>query len=137
MLGLSTKSMYGLAAMYELAKKNSDQPTKIKDIAKTAQIPQNFLEQILLELKKSGLLVSIKGAHGGYKLAKKPEEIMIYEIIQTVEDNFFQIECKTQNPILKLYWQDTAQKLEQLFKIALSDLEQYEEQMLGTLSYSI
>ncbi len=44
--------MYGLAAMYELAKKNSDKPTKIKDIAKNANIPQNFLEQILLELKK-------------------------------------------------------------------------------------
>lgn len=129
--------MYGLAAMYELAKKNSDKPTKIKDIAKNANIPQNFLEQILLELKKNNLLVSIKGAHGGYKLAKKTEDIQVYEIITTLEDNFFQVECKTENPILKLYWQDAAQKFEQLFKIPLSDFEKYEQRMLGSLSYSI
>ncbi|MCH9813014.1 MAG: Rrf2 family transcriptional regulator [Epsilonproteobacteria bacterium] len=91
----------------------------------------------MVRIKKNNLLVSIKGAHGGYKLAKKTEDIQVYEIITTLEDNFFQVECKTENPILKLYWQDAAQKFEQLFKIPLSDFEKYEQRMLGSLSYSI
>lgn len=137
MLGLSTKSIYGLAAMYELSKKDPNKPTKIKEIAQKGEIPQNFLEQILLELKKAGMLVSVKGAHGGYKLAKEPSEILIYDIVNTLEDNLFNITDKVDNPVLKLYWRETTEKFEQLFKAPLSDLNLYEQKIEATLTYTI
>ena len=65
MIGISSKTIYAVAALQELGSIPDKEVLKIKEIAANASIPQNFLEQILLELKKQGLLTSIKGAHGG------------------------------------------------------------------------
>jgi len=81
MVGISSKTIYAIAALQELGSIDSDKVLKIKEIAINANIPQNFLEQILLELKKQGLLTSIKGAHGGYKLAKPLKDITLKDVV--------------------------------------------------------
>ena len=79
---------------------------KIKEIAANASIPQNFLEQILLELKKQGLLTSIKGAHGGYKLAKKLNDITLKDVVLILESDIFADNYQTDNQALKFFWDD-------------------------------
>lgn len=137
MLGLSTKTFYAVAALYALDLKTHDKATKIKEIASLANVPQNFLEQILLSLKKSGILVSIKGAHGGYKLNRPLSEITLGDIIEILEDSYFQSTCKTDNSVLKLFWDDIQEKTQTNFDIPLSEFKTYRNKINQTLDYSI
>ncbi|MEY3090699.1 MAG: hypothetical protein RL113_1015 [Pseudomonadota bacterium] len=95
MIGMSSKTFYAIAALHELGSIAEGEVMKIKEIAEKASIPQNFLEQILLELKKQGLLKSIKGAYGGYKLAKSLKEITLREIVTILESDIFSKEYQT------------------------------------------
>ncbi|MFL5329714.1 MAG: RrF2 family transcriptional regulator [Gemmataceae bacterium] len=78
----SAKAGYACVAMLELAARHSDtQPVRLKSMADTHSIPSRFLVQILLQLKASGLVISLRGAAGGYKLARPPEQIALADII--------------------------------------------------------
>jgi len=84
---ISAKAEYACVAMLELAANYADsQPLSIKTIAEAQEIPQNFLVQILLQLKTAGLVVSVRGAGGGYQLARSPESITLADIINAVDD---------------------------------------------------
>ncbi len=85
MAGISAKSLYGLSALLHLVKQNENQLIQIKDIASSANIPQGYLEQILPALKNFGFVESIRGANGGYRLAKSPNEIILHDIISALE----------------------------------------------------
>ena len=142
MLGLSSKTAYAVAALFELDQKSPEEATKIKEIATAANIPQNFLEQILLALKKAGVLTSTKGAHGGYKLSKPLTEITLTEItlaeiIGILEDGYFDERCKTDNDALKLFWNDIRKHALEAFDIPLSELRRYRNQVNQTLDYTI
>ena len=100
---ISTKGVYGLSAMYELSKHKADTPMQIKDISANANIPQNYLEQLLSKLRKANLVNSIRGARGGYILAKKPDEIKIVDILIALEDDIKIIDSKSENPILNIF----------------------------------
>ena len=67
--------------MYELSKHQEDSPMQIKDISANANIPQNYLEQLLSKLRRAELSKSIRGARGGYILAKTPDEIKVVDIL--------------------------------------------------------
>ncbi len=84
---ISTKGVYGLTAMYELSKHQEDTPMQIKDISANANIPQNYLEQLLSKLRRAELVKSIRGARGGYILAKSAKEIKIVDILIALEDD--------------------------------------------------
>lgn len=137
MLGLSSKTAYAVAALFELDQKSPEQATKIKEIAAAANIPQNFLEQILLALKKAGVLTSTKGAYGGYKLSKPLTDITLAEIIGILEDGYFDESCKTDNDALKLFWNDIRKHALEAFDIPLSELRRYRNQVNQTLDYTI
>lgn len=82
---LSKKSEYALRALLFLAETWGDGVVKTKEIAEQASIPQSFLEQILLQLNTARILESVKGAEGGYRLRKPPEEINIGNVIRIFE----------------------------------------------------
>jgi Rrf2 family protein len=90
---LSTKGEYASRAMLELARRYADGPIHSREISKAQEIPQNFLEQILLLLKRAGYLKSRKGRHGGYVLAKPPGEINVAEIIRVMDGPLAPIDC--------------------------------------------
>ncbi len=91
---LSKKVKYALEAMLYLAEKSrSSQPILISDLAKNNQIPKKFLELILLELKNKGLLASKKGKGGGYLLARRPQDILLGEIIPFQESMVDTLPC--------------------------------------------
>ena len=137
MIGISTKTVYAVAALHELGLAQEGEVLKIKEIAKRASVPQNFLEQILLELKKQGMLLSIKGAHGGYKLAKPLKDIMLADVVAVLESDVFSDVCRTDNPALKLFWDDVKKSVEQAFNIPLSELKHYQLKANHALNYSI
>lgn len=137
MVGISSKTIYAIAALQELGSIEENAVLKIKQIAANAKIPQNFLEQILLELKKQGLLTSIKGAHGGYKLARSLKDITLRDVVTVLESDIFSDVDQTDNPALKLFWQDLKENVTKVFEIPLSELKNYELKAAQTLNYSI
>jgi len=137
MVGISSKTIYAIAALKELGAIEDNGVLKIKDIATNANIPQNFLEQILLELKKQGLLLSIKGAYGGYKLARSLKEITLKDVVVVLESDIFSDIYQTDNPALQLFWEDLKQNVSKVFEIPLSELKNYELKATQTLNYSI
>jgi Rrf2 family protein len=82
---LSQKARYALRAMLHLAAAPKDDPLQIADIAEHANVPRKFLEQILLDLKRRGLVHSVRGRHGGYQLGRDPKEIDFAEIIRIID----------------------------------------------------
>lgn len=85
MLELSRKSDYALRAVIYLARISPERYGRVSEIAKAKDIPQAFLAQILPLLANRGVVKSQQGAHGGYALARAPEEITFLEVIESVE----------------------------------------------------
>jgi len=129
MAGISTKGLYGLAAMYELSQVSTTNPMQIKEISSNANIPHNYLEQLLSNLRKAGLVQSIRGAYGGYFLGRKAEEISVLEILEVLEGSLCKMEMKTSSPVLEMFWEDTHSKVQELFNLKLSDLDRYYQQI--------
>jgi Rrf2 family cysteine metabolism transcriptional repressor len=92
-LRLSTKGEYASRAMLELSLHHGEKPLHIRDISKAQDIPQRFLEQILLQLKRAGYLRSRKGPDGGYHLSKPPAEITVAEVIRVMDGPLAPIDC--------------------------------------------
>ena len=91
---LSKKSKYGLKAMLELAAENAGQrPIQASELAQRQQLPRKFLEAILLELTRHGLLQSKLGRGGGYVLSRKPGDITVGEVIRVLEGPLALIPC--------------------------------------------
>ena len=85
-MNLSAKTEYACLAMLELAQHyEAERPVQMRVIVERHGIPAQFLAQIFQELKKSGLVVSVRGAAGGYRLAHDPQEISLAEVIDAIE----------------------------------------------------
>ncbi len=134
---ISTKGAYGLVAMYELSKNDKDTPMQIRQISQKANIPQNYLEQLLSKLRKANLVSSTRGAKGGYKLAKNPSKIKIVDILVVLEGDLKLIDVKLENPLLNIFFDEKREKIKELFDINLSNLEKYQEKYNELLHYNI
>lgn len=137
MSGISLKGMYGLAAMYQLMQSNKDVPVQIKEIADKANIPKNYLEQILVILKREGLVKSVRGANGGYMLQRRPEQIIIYDIIDALEGGLCNEATVDTNEVLKLFWKEKQEKVREIFNIPLTELKNIEQQYNKQIMYVI
>lgn len=84
-LKISQKGLYALQAMMTLARKHDQGAIKIRDIAAESDLPEKFLELILLELKNARIVDSVRGARGGYQLRRDPAEIPLSDIIRLVD----------------------------------------------------
>lgn len=93
MMRLSTRGRYGLHAMYHLGCNYGKDPISLNEIAKKTGLSENYLEQLLRQLKKSGLIDSVRGAQGGYLLSRPASEITIGEILISTEEFFGPSEC--------------------------------------------
>ena len=94
---LSKKTKYGLKALVHISKKEPGEKVAISDIAKAENISQKFLEAILLDLRKNGVLGSKKGKGGGYYLLKDPAEIQMAPIIRILEGPIAWLPCVSLN----------------------------------------
>ena len=94
---ISKKTKYGLKALSHLARHTSDEPLQIAKISEEENIPQKFLESILLSLRRTGYLGSKKGKGGGYYLLKAPREISIAEVYRILEGPIAMVPCVSLN----------------------------------------
>ncbi len=93
---LSKKTQYTLRALYNLARTYGHGPTLIAKLAEAESIPQDFLENILLQLKREGLVESKKGKGGGYQLALPPYKITIGDVVRIVEGPLAPLPCASE-----------------------------------------
>lgn len=85
-VNLSAKTEYACIAVLELAaRRQVGEPVRIREIAERQGVPPRFLVQILLQLKSAGVVVSTRGAAGGYQLARKPEDVTLGEVMAVME----------------------------------------------------
>lgn len=122
---LSTKAVYGLAAMHVLSHAPHGRLMQVREISAMTQISHGYLEQLLSILRRYKLVVSIRGASGGYKLARAAHEIDVITILEALEGPFYRIEGNVGSSlILEYYWKETEEKMKTLFGSKLSELDQ-------------
>ncbi len=131
---ISAKGEYAAKAVLSLTLKYPDVVT-IQEIARRHRIPLKYLEHILLELKRAGILESRRGVHGGYTLARPPEKISVGEVLQTVDGRFSESSCaealaeasyvcpESESCGLKQVWEDVQGAMEKiLFATSFDDV---------------
>ena len=82
---LSQKARYAIHALLALAGGEGLPPLVTAEIAQTSRVPKKFLEQILLDLKRRGMVYSVRGRQGGYALSRRPDQISLAEVIRTID----------------------------------------------------
>ncbi len=122
MFTLSAKGTYGLSALIELGLNRSKGPVQIRDIANRHTIPQHYLEQILVILKKSGFVESYRGAQGGYALARDPDSISVRDVLSRLEGKLEVVAESRRDGILDFFWDEIERRLQETLDRSLGDL---------------
>ncbi|MBD2680278.1 MULTISPECIES: Rrf2 family transcriptional regulator [Nostoc] len=126
---LTTRGHYSVKALLDLSLQPKYGPVSVKAIAKRQDIPAPYLEKLLIEMRRAGLVNSIRGSIGGYQLAKEPIQISIGQILEAVGESITHLPYGTPVPtqaedwVTFTLWQRLNQKLkEALYSITLADL---------------
>ena len=90
---ITTWAEYGLICALHLAKRTDDDPVTGREIAAREKLPADYVEQILLRLRRAGIVNSTRGARGGYALARTPAEISVRDVMQASEHQTFEVNC--------------------------------------------
>ena len=98
MLRVSSKGRYGVKAVYELALHYGQGPLALSLIAKAQSISEPYLEQLMASLKRSGLVDGVRGAQGGYQLARHPDHISVGDVVRAVEGPIALTDCTGSDP---------------------------------------
>lgn len=98
MIQVSRKSRYALRALFELARRYGEGPVHIEEIAGRQAIPPRFLAVILHQLKQGGLVQSVRGARGGYELARPPGDFTVGDMMRLTEGALAPTECVDDHP---------------------------------------
>ncbi len=103
-LQVSTKGEYGVRIMVDLARHYGERPRSLTDIAQTERLPLAYLEQLakLLREAEPPLLVSTRGAHGGYRLSRSPEQITMGEVLRVLEGPIAPMICATEGEMTEI-----------------------------------
>ena|SRR5438445_5803600 len=141
---VSAKAEYACVAILELAANyGRSQPVRVKAIADAHGIPPRFLVQILLQLKGAGLVVSTRGAAGGYHLTRSPEKISLANVINVIDhespprgDAVTLAQSLTVHAIRSVWHEIQAEEQRMLEEVTLADLVRQTQQASG-LSYQI
>lgn len=118
---ISTKGKYGLRAMIDLAQYSEQEAVSISSIAQRQKISESYLEQLVAKLKKAGLVVSTRGAAGGYRLARSASEISVGDVLRALEGDVRAVICTAQTEegcegeelcVTKYVWQRINESIE-------------------------
>lgn len=118
---ISTKGKYGLRAMIDLAQYSEQEAVSISSIAQRQKISESYLEQLVAKLKKAGLVVSIRGAAGGYRLARPASDISVGDVLRALEGDVRAVICTAQTEegcegeelcVTKYVWQRINESIE-------------------------
>ncbi len=90
---ISTKGRYGLRILLDLAIHDDGTPRLIRDIAESQQISEKYISRLIIDLRKASMVRSIRGAKGGFRLAKKPEQLTLLAIVEAMEGRLSIVDC--------------------------------------------
>ncbi|MBP2665719.1 MAG: transcriptional regulator, BadM/Rrf2 family [Firmicutes bacterium] len=90
---VSTKSRYGVAAMVDIAQQYGAGPVALRSVAERQQVSEHYLEQLMSNLRNAGFVRSIRGAQGGYVLARDPAAITVGDIVRAMEGPIAPVDC--------------------------------------------
>lgn len=126
---LTTRGHYSVKALLDLSLQRGYGPVSVKVIATRQNIPAPYLEKLLIEMRRAGLVQSIRGSMGGYKLARLPAQISLGQILEAVGETIEPLphhapaQSQTEDWVTFTLWQRLHQKLkEALYSITLADL---------------
>ena len=138
---VSTKGRYGLRALVDMAANSQERPISLIQTAKRQNISLNYLEQVFGILRKAGIVASVKGAGGGYKLARSAGSITVKEILEALEGEFSIIDKNgeedqgaVQRAIQELVWDEIDRQVNEL--LGQRTLEQLVTEYKENLDYS-
>ena len=90
---ISTRGRYALRMMVDLAEHKTEGYISLKDIAERQEVSKKYLEQIIPMMNRSGLLQTVRGYQGGYRLSREPKEISVWEILNAAEGSMVPVAC--------------------------------------------
>lgn len=132
---ISTKGRYGLRAMLDMAIHFNEGPIAVHSVAERQGLSDRYLEQLMVPLKKAGLVKSVRGPQGGYVLAKEPEDILVGEIIRALEGPIAPVDCvseeypaeceRAESCVARLVWAKVRDSIASILdSVSLKDLVQ-------------
>ncbi|UOE95562.1 Rrf2 family transcriptional regulator [Alkalihalobacillus sp. LMS39] len=126
---ISTKGRYGLTIMMALAKKAGEGPISLKSIAKEHDLSEHYLEQLIAPLRNASLVKSVRGAYGGYMLAKEANQITAGDIIRVLEGPISPVEVMDdEEPAKRDLWIKIRDAVKDVLdSTTLEDLANYED----------
>lgn len=131
---ITTWAEYGLICALHLARRLGDGPVTGRDVAARERLPGDYVEQILLRMRRAGIVNSTRGARGGYSLARTPEEITVRDVIKASELTTFDLHCvshpvdagrcgEAENCSIRPVWMLLQQRIDEVLDgVKLSDL---------------
>lgn len=119
---LTTKGVYGLMAICQIANASKFAPISIKDISDKTGISKGYLEQILNDLRNSKIISSKKGKNGGYFLRKPAQKISFYDIFHILEKDFKMTNLDVKDEILQQFFEKGDEKLKEVFSLSISNI---------------
>jgi Rrf2 family cysteine metabolism transcriptional repressor len=94
---VSSRAHYGLRAMTELSKAYGSGPLALSEIARVENLPGSYLEQLVGDLRKAGLVEGLRGLHGGYTLTRGPAQITVGDVVRALEGPISPVECTAED----------------------------------------
>ena len=144
---ISTKGRYAVRLMLDLALHNTGECIKVKEIAERQSVSEKYLEQIVGVLNRAGYLVSVRGAQGGYRLARDPKEYTVGMILRLTEGSLAPVACLDTGAVVceradtcetLEVWKDLYDAINQVVDgVTIADLVERRQQHLENLDYSI
>lgn len=131
---ITTWAEYGLICSLHLARRRGEGPVTGRDIAATERLPGDYVEQILLRLRRAGIVSSTRGARGGYVLARDPAGVSVREVVAASEHTTFDLHCvshpvaadrcsEAQNCSIRPVWIMLQRRIDEVLEsVHLSDL---------------
>ena len=136
---ISTKGRYAIKLMLDLATNDNGEPIRLKDVARRQEISEKYLEQIISVLNKAGYVKSLRGAQGGYMLARDPKTYTAGMILRLTEGSMKPVACLEDEPnqcdragecVTLRLWKMLDEAIEGVLdKVTLQDLKDWYEQM--------
>ncbi|HEX3033414.1 MAG TPA: Rrf2 family transcriptional regulator [Bacillota bacterium] len=146
---ISTKGRYGLEAMLDLAINASQGHVTLKSISERQGISENYLEQLFMTLRKQGMVESIRGKHGGYRLAREAKDITVAQVLNALEGPLAPVDCvveynnteceQVENCVTRVLWKKVMDALTGVAEsITIADLvEKYNSGHKKSIEYFI
>lgn len=136
---ITARVEYAVLALFELAMGGADRQIQARELSARQRIPLRFLEQILIQLKKAGLVKSVRGASGGYLLGRQASTITLKDVVEAVEGELTLLDPHLPtDSMVYVVWQEVEMDfLDKLSSITMQDLVRRKIRQDGILTYQI